>query len=122
MLIYIVDPTRLELVFYANRQPRAGVESTSQPAVRADQHRALSAAPTHGSRLNIEHPKRPAERSSWNFQRLDVGDILFIDSSHAVKFGGDVCREFLEILPRLGPACGFTSSTFSFRRITPPSG
>ena len=37
------------------------------------------------------------------FDRLNANDILFIDSSHAVKFGGDVCREFLEILPRLKP-------------------
>ena len=37
------------------------------------------------------------------FDALQANDILFIDSSHAVKFGGDVCREFLEILPRLKP-------------------
>ena len=37
------------------------------------------------------------------FEGLAANDILFIDSSHAVKFGGDVCREFLEILPRLQP-------------------
>lgn len=37
------------------------------------------------------------------FDALEANDILFIDSSHAVKFGGDVCREFLEILPRLRP-------------------
>ena len=35
------------------------------------------------------------------FQRLQSGDVLFIDSSHAIRFGGDVCREFLEILPSL---------------------
>ena len=35
------------------------------------------------------------------FDALRANDILFIDSSHAAKFGGDVCREFLEILPRL---------------------
>ena len=35
------------------------------------------------------------------FDALQANDILFIDSSHAAKFGGDVCREFLEILPRL---------------------
>lgn len=37
------------------------------------------------------------------FEELEANDILFIDSSHAVKFGGDVCREFLDILPRLKP-------------------
>jgi hypothetical protein len=28
---------------------------------------------------------------------------LLIDSSHVAKFGGDVTREFLEVLPRLQP-------------------
>lgn len=37
------------------------------------------------------------------FDQLQRNDVLFIDSSHAVKFGGDVCREILEILPRLKP-------------------
>jgi len=37
------------------------------------------------------------------FSRLDSNDILFIDSSHTVKFGSDVCYLFLEILPTLKP-------------------
>ena len=35
------------------------------------------------------------------FKELKEGDILFIDSSHILKIGGDVQYEFLEILPRL---------------------
>ncbi len=35
------------------------------------------------------------------FSQLESGDILFIDSSHTVKIGGDVNYLFLEILPRL---------------------
>lgn len=35
------------------------------------------------------------------FEQLSPGDILFIDSTHTVKFGSDVCREILEILPAL---------------------
>jgi len=35
------------------------------------------------------------------FQELEANDILFIDSSHTVKFGSDVCYLFLEILPAL---------------------
>jgi predicted O-methyltransferase YrrM len=35
------------------------------------------------------------------FEQLDPGDILFIDSTHTVKFGSDVCREILEILPAI---------------------
>jgi hypothetical protein len=35
------------------------------------------------------------------FQELEENDILFLDSSHIVRIGGDVCYEFLEILPNL---------------------
>ncbi len=35
------------------------------------------------------------------FQGLESGDILFIDSSHALRSGGDVWWEYCEILPRL---------------------
>ncbi len=35
------------------------------------------------------------------FERLEENDILFIDSSHVLKIGGDVQYEYLEILPRL---------------------
>jgi methyltransferase family protein len=37
------------------------------------------------------------------FSQLTSGDILFIDSSHTVKIGGDVNYLFLEVLPRLNP-------------------
>jgi hypothetical protein len=37
------------------------------------------------------------------FSKLQSGDILFIDSSHTVKIGGDVNYLFLEVLPRLKP-------------------
>ena len=35
------------------------------------------------------------------FEALQANDILVIDSSHVAKFGSDVTREFLEILPKL---------------------
>jgi hypothetical protein len=35
------------------------------------------------------------------FEALGVGDLLFIDSTHALKLDGDVAYLFLEILPRL---------------------
>jgi hypothetical protein len=35
------------------------------------------------------------------FEGLTSGDILFIDSSHVVRTGSDVCYEILEILPQL---------------------
>lgn len=37
------------------------------------------------------------------FQKLDAGDILFIDSSHVAKMGGDVLWEYFYILPCLKP-------------------
>lgn len=36
------------------------------------------------------------------FTELEAGDILFIDSSHVLRAGGDVQLEYCEILPRLG--------------------
>jgi hypothetical protein len=35
------------------------------------------------------------------FDQLGSGDILFIDSSHVLKSGGDVWLEYCEIIPRL---------------------
>lgn len=35
------------------------------------------------------------------FEALKSGDLLFIDSSHAVALGSDVVKIFLEIIPRL---------------------
>lgn len=35
------------------------------------------------------------------FEKLEANDILFIDSSHVMKTGGDVYYEIFEILPRL---------------------
>ncbi len=37
------------------------------------------------------------------FDRLEAGDLLFIDSTHVVRPGSDVLREVLDILPRLRP-------------------
>src|SRR5919109_373968 len=37
------------------------------------------------------------------FSQLGADDILFVDSSHVVRTGGDVTFLFLEVLPRLAP-------------------
>jgi hypothetical protein len=37
------------------------------------------------------------------FAQMESDDVLFIDSSHTVKIGGDVNYLFLEVLPRLKP-------------------
>lgn len=54
--------------------------------------------------LDIELIAKPVEEIRLEFfSCLEANDILFIDSSHTVKFRNDVCYEFLEILPRLKP-------------------
>ncbi len=54
--------------------------------------------------LNLELIQKRVEEINVDFFNcLDANDILFIDSSHTVKFGSDVCYEFLELLPRLRP-------------------
>lgn len=37
------------------------------------------------------------------FASLGSGDILFVDSTHVLRAGGDVQLEYLEIIPRLAP-------------------
>jgi len=37
------------------------------------------------------------------FERLEEGDFLFIDSTHVMKTGSDVCHELFNILPVLKP-------------------
>ena len=54
----------------------------------------------NGARVHLI-TKRVEEMDLTFFSTLDANDILFIDSSHTVKFGSDVCYEFLEILPVL---------------------
>lgn len=46
-------------------------------------------------------PSRVQDVPLEEFTRLEAGDILFIDTSHVVRTGGDVQFEFLEVLPRL---------------------
>jgi hypothetical protein len=48
--------------------------------------------------------KKPVQDVNMDlFTSLGENDILFIDSSHVLKSGGDVQTEYLEILPRLAP-------------------
>lgn len=50
--------------------------------------------------INIYRSKLE-ELDSQIFETLSDGDILFIDSSHIIRPGGEVLMEFLEILPQL---------------------
>jgi len=54
------------------------------------------------SALDIELIRTPVEDVDLDFfASLESGDILFIDSSHMVRPGGDVLFEIQQILPRL---------------------
>jgi len=76
-------------------------------ALKSNGRGSLTCIEPHPERLNgtgasVELiQKRVEELDIAFFSRLNTNDILFIDSSHTVKFGSDVCYEFLEILPRL---------------------
>lgn len=50
-------------------------------------------------------PRKVEELDPAEFDKLEHGDFLFIDSSHAVKPCGDVAHLYLEVLPRLKPGC-----------------
>jgi predicted O-methyltransferase YrrM len=45
--------------------------------------------------------KEVQDAGTSDFERLNPGDILFIDSTHIVKLDGDVPFLYLEVLPRL---------------------
>jgi predicted O-methyltransferase YrrM len=54
--------------------------------------------------LGVEVVRRPVESlDPAMFQELAANDILFIDSSHVIRPGGDVLYEYLQLLPRLRP-------------------
>jgi len=52
---------------------------------------------------NVELIQQPVERCGAGSVIFDLAarDILFIDSSHVLRTGGDVTFEYLELLPRL---------------------
>jgi hypothetical protein len=49
------------------------------------------------------HPSGVQETDLALFQTLESGDFLFIDSTHVMKTGSDVCHELFNILPALKP-------------------
>jgi len=71
----------------------------------------ITADPSPGKRLpahrwlnQVTVIPRPVEDLDLElFRNLATNDVLFIDSSHVVKTGSDVVREYLEILPALPP-------------------
>ena len=53
---------------------------------------------------SVELDPRPVQAVPFErFSELGAGDLLFIDSSHAVKIGSDVNKLMLEVIPKLAP-------------------
>ena len=87
----------------------------SAPACRANQAQEISATltciePYPNDVLRKGFPgltkliAEPLENVALSmFTSLGENDVLFIDSSHVLRIGNDVHREYLEILPRLAP-------------------
>lgn len=63
------------------------------PYPRAD----IAGLPDHFEQAGLE------EIDTALFDRLQAGDVLFIDSSHLVRIGNDVAHLFCRIIPRLAP-------------------
>ena len=58
----------------------------------------------NGVSLKVELIRKRVEEIDVEFfSHLEANDILFIDSSHTVKFGSDVCYEMLEVFPVIKP-------------------
>jgi hypothetical protein len=69
-----------------------------------DPHPELLFGLIGGAATQIRILKSPVQKVPLSiFNELRAGDILFIDSTHVLRTGGDVCFELFEILPRLAP-------------------
>jgi hypothetical protein len=74
-------------------------------------------------KIQIDLIKEQIETINLNFfEQLNAGNILFIDSTHTVKFGSDVCREILEILPALSSSVWIHFHDIFFPYDYPPNG
>lgn len=78
-----------------------------EDGVRA-RHRVIDPCPSAGLTRSGNYPvdvtrSRVELVDRHDFDALKAGDILFIDSGHTVRMGGDVNFLFLEVIPRLAP-------------------
>jgi predicted O-methyltransferase YrrM len=56
------------------------------------------------SDLSVQLIRKPVQMVSLEtFDALQEDDFLFIDSTHVLRTGSDVCYELFEIMPRLAP-------------------
>lgn len=75
-----------------------GARRTEVTCVEPFPNRALQKLP------GISLTRRRAQEAGISFfEQLQSGDLLFIDSSHAVKTGSELPFLYLEVIPRLNP-------------------
>jgi hypothetical protein len=84
----------------------SGASSHLIQAAGVAQHRIFDPYPWTANRLGAVAgltvaPVRTEDVPMTEFAHLTAGDLLFVDTTHTVKTGGDVPRIVLEILPRL---------------------
>ncbi len=68
------------------------------------------------------HPIRTEDLDPARFATLRAGDVLFVDTTHTVRTGGDVTHIFLELVPRLAPGVTVHVHDVSCPTSTPGSG
>ncbi len=53
------------------------------------------------------------------FTNLEAGDVLFIDTTHILKIGGECAFLYLEVIPRIAPGVAIHAHDISFPYNTP---
>ena len=86
---------------------------------RSVSHRVLK-APGRGAEDSLV-PKMAQEVDLQTFTSLGAGDLLFVDSTHAVRPGGEVNRIILDVLPRMFAGCVVHFHDISFPYDYQPS-
>lgn len=86
----------------------AACERNLREGGAAPQLTAIDPFPTPRLKAGVAHLSRLVEDKVQNvpmelFASLEANDILFIDSTHVMREGGDVQFEYCEVLPRLAP-------------------
>jgi predicted O-methyltransferase YrrM len=83
------------MVRAARRNVAEGRAGTTITCIEPNPHAALRS-------LDVDLIAQPAQAVDLGvFLELQAGDLLFIDSTHAVRTGSEVVRLYLEVLPRL---------------------
>jgi hypothetical protein len=80
----------------------SGVSSNVIVAARERPHDIYDPVANDRTDLNV-HRVSASNVPQEVFEELEAGDVLFVDTTHTVKVGGDVNRIILDALPALAP-------------------